>query len=152
VWVWRLTKASRPSFEGEGARLYGGRWNHPGVSLVYSAGSLSLAVLEFFVHLDPADPPRLVALGAEVPDELRIERLEEAVLPAGWRRTPAPARLADLGSAWARGGTSPVLAVPSAIVPQERNYLLNPAHADFGRITVGQPQPFALDPRMRRGR
>ena len=145
MWVWRITTASRPSFDGEGARLYGGRWNHPGTSVVYAAGSLSLAALEFFVHLDADDPPDLASIGAEIPDDVRIQRLDESVLPAGWRASPPPTSLADLGAAWVREAVTAVLAMPSAIVPRETNYLLNPAHSDFNRIKVSKPEPFALD-------
>jgi RES domain-containing protein len=148
VWVWRITKASRPSFDGEGARLYGGRWNHPGTSVVYAAGSLSLAALEFFVHLDADDPPDLATIGAEIPDDVRVQRIDQSALPVGWRASPAPISLADLGSAWMREAVTAVLAVPSAIVPRETNYLLNPAHSDFNRIKVSKPEPFALDSRM----
>ena len=146
--VWRIAKRSRLTFDGEGARLYGGRWNHPGVAVVYTAESLSLAVLEFFVHLSPRDAPDLVAVSADIPDPVRIERLDQRALPRDWRTTPAPVTLADLGTAWARKGTTAVLAVPSAIVPRERNYLLNPAHPDFVRVRVGRPEPFTLEPRM----
>lgn len=107
-------------------------------------------VLEFFVHLDPDDPPNLVAIGAEISDDVGIERVGRTALPADWRVTPAPAALADLGMAWVRKRASAVLAVPSVIVPSETNYLLNPAHPHFARIWIGKPEPFSLDPRMRR--
>jgi RES domain-containing protein len=150
VWVWRLSKASRPAFEGEGARLYGGRWNHPGVAVVYTAESIALAVLEFFVHLDAPDSPDLVVVGAEVPGDLQIRQVDRDSLPPDWHRTPAPASLATLGTAWVQEGATAVLAVPSSIVPRETNYLLNPTHADFARIRIGKPEPFSLDPRMLR--
>lgn len=146
--VWRLAGRGRTAFDGEGARLYGGRWNHPGVAVVYTAESLALAVLELFVHLSPRDAPGLVAIPADVPEQVRVERLDPRELPRDWRATPAPPALADLGTAWARGGASAVLAVPSAIVPRETNYLLNPAHPDFRRPRIGRPEPFSLDPRM----
>ena len=148
MWFWRLTKASRPTFDGEGARLFGGRWSHPGVALVYTAESLALAVLEFFVHLSAQDPPDLAAIRAEIPEELKILRVDPSALPADWRHMPAPAPLAELGTKWVRGAATAVLAVPSAIVPRETNYLLNPAHPEFGRIKIDRPEPFSLDPRM----
>lgn len=145
-----MAKASRPAFEAEGARLYGGRWNHPGVAVVYAAESVSLAVLEFFVHLDTRDSPHLVVVGAELPADVNVRAVDWGALPPDWRRTPAPDSLADLGTAWAREGVTAVLAVPSAIVPREMNYLLNPAHRDFARIRIGKPEPFSMDPRMSR--
>jgi len=72
-------------------------------------------------------------------------------LPKNWRSHPPPERLADLGTEWLRSGRPPVLLVPSAVVPQERNYLLNPAHRDFRAVRVGAPEPFSFDPRMWKG-
>jgi RES domain-containing protein len=115
---------------------------------VYTSESVSLAVLEFFVHLEVRESPDLVVVGAELPGDLQISRVDREALPPHWRRTPALASLADLGTAWVREGVTAVLAVPSAIVPGETNYLLNPAHPDFARIQVGKPEPFSLDPRL----
>jgi RES domain-containing protein len=149
--VWRLCKRKhvRRAFDGTGARLFGGRWNHPGVAVVYTASSVSLAALELFVHVDPQDAPDdLVAIPADIPDDVGRREIRVASLPRNWRRTPAPAALPQLGSRWAVGLKTAVLAVPSALVPRERNYLLNPAHADFRRIRIGRPERFAFDPRM----
>ncbi len=147
--VWRLCKKAHAIFDGEGARRAGGRWNRRGAPIVYTSQSLSLAALELLVHADPAFlPGDLVAIPADVPDALRIESIEAAALPRDWRRYPAPEALADRGSEWARAARSPVLSVPSAIVPQERNFLLNPAHPDFRRIRPGKPEPFDFDGRL----
>jgi RES domain-containing protein len=89
-----------------------------------------------------------VAVPAEIPAAASIMRISAPELPPGWRRTPAPEALADIGSRWARARTTLVLAVPSAIIPQELNYLLNPLHPDFERIRVGRPEPFSFDPRL----
>jgi len=149
VRVWRLCKKAHAVFDGEGARRAGGRWNRRGTSVVYASQSLSLAALELLVHADPLLlPGDLVAIPADVPEALRIESIEAADLPREWRRYPAPEELADRGSDWARAGRSPVLSVPSAVVPQERNFLLNPAHPDFRRIRPGKPEPFAFDGRL----
>jgi RES domain-containing protein len=120
------------------------------VAIVYTSESLALAVLEFFVHLDPRDAPDLVAVSVEVPDDVRVGHVTERSLPKDWRTTPAPASLADLGTAWARGGATALLAVPSALVPRETNYLLNPAHPEFARLRMGRPEPFALGRRLLR--
>jgi RES domain-containing protein len=149
--VWRLCKHKhvRRAFEGTGARLFGGRWNHPGVAVVYTASSVSLAALELFVHVDPQDAPDdLVAIPADIPDDVGRREVRVTSLPRNWRKTPAPAALPELGSRWALGLKTAVLAVPSALVTRERNYLLNPAHADFRRIRIGRPERFAFDPRM----
>jgi RES domain-containing protein len=102
--VWRLTKikfAATP-LDGEGARLYGGRWNHPGTALVYTSSTLALAQLELLVHVDRSDAPRdLLAVELEIPDKVAMEILAPSVLPRRWRVHPAPAALAKIGGAWA---------------------------------------------------
>jgi len=119
------------------------------VAVAYTSATLSLAALECFVHLDPADAPTdLIVIPADIPDEVSRREIAAHTLPPTWRRYPAPERLADLGTAWIRAGTTAVLLVPSAIVPQEQNVLLNPAHPDFGRIRLRPPEPFSFDPRM----
>ena len=120
--------------------------------MVYTSQTLSLCALEYFVHLEPDLAPReLVAVEAEIPEDLRIAAiagLEAAGLPSDWRTYPAPDSLKDLGTAWVREGETAVLSVPSSIIPHERNILINPGHPDAGRIRVEPAEPFAFDPRM----
>ena len=113
-----------------------------------------MAVLEALVHVPAVEdlPADLVAIAADLPDNLRIEHVKVGDLPRDWRRTPAPAALADRGTAWVMAARTAVLAVPSAVVPPETNYILNPAHPDFRRIVVGRAGPFDLDPRLGPGR
>jgi len=147
--VWRISKAGHESFDGEGARLYGGRWNHPGVRATYTSESLSLAALEYFVNLDTdLVPDDLVSVRAEIPTGLEHKTIEAGDLPGNWRTYPAPEALQDLGTEWIRRCETVVLSVPSAVVPDERNYLLNPAHQEFSSIRVCSPRPFHFDPRM----
>ena len=147
--VWRLCRRAHTKFDGEGARRFGGRWNLRGTPVVYASATASLAALEYFVNLDVEDaPPDLVLVAADVPDSLAVEEVAVDALPRGWRRVPALEALARIGTDWARSGRTAVLSVPSAVVPVERNYLLNPAHRDFARIVVGRPERFVLDPRM----
>lgn len=147
--VWRVCKSAHAELDGEGARLYGGRWNRPGSRIVYASGSLSLAALEYFVHLD-ADlaPDDLVSLRLEIPRDLALEALRARNLPADWRSYPAPLAVQALGTEWAALGETAILAVPSVVIPEEWNYLLNPAHADFSRVRAGARAPFSFDPRM----
>lgn len=149
--VWRLVAArhaERP-MDGEGARLYGGRWNHPGVPVVYTSATLSLAALELFVHVDAEDAPEdWVAVPAELPVGFDVEVIRAEELPEGWRSYPAPEVLKDLGTGWARSGKTAALQVPSAVIPAEPNYLLNPLHPETARISVRQPAPFAFDRRL----
>ena len=145
--MWRLCRRAHTAFDGEGARLYGGRWNRPGTRLVYTSGDAALAVIEFFVHLEPVDAPDdLVLITADIPDSVAIE--EGPQLRGNWRVYPAPERLARIGNDWATRNAAAVLSVRSAIIPVARNYLLNPRHPDFSAIAIGRPQPFTLDPRF----
>jgi RES domain-containing protein len=149
VRVWRICYRRHRRFNGEGARLYGGRWNHPGTAVVYTSGSLSLSALELFVHIDlDVFPTELVAIPVDVPDNIGVDTVKLASLPKNWRRYPAPEALKDIGTTWAAKGATAILAVPSAVIPEERNYLLNPAHRDFKRIRIGKPMPFRFEPRM----
>jgi RES domain-containing protein len=149
VKVWRLSRKKNVAFDGEGSRLAGGRWNRRGTAIVYTSATLSLAVLEYFVNLPAAAAPQdLVAIAAEVPQDLPMSSVEAESLPRGWRKYPAPEALAEIGTRWAEEVKTPILAVPSAVVPQEKNYLLNPAHPRFREIRIGKPEPLSLDTRM----
>jgi RES domain-containing protein len=148
--VWRLTKTKHlgSAWSGEGARIAGGRWNSPGIAVVYAAETLALAVLEVLVHLGTRTAlPAYSAIRARLPDAA-IEGLDPAALPADWRESPPPAAVQALGDAWVRRGRSLALAVPSVIVPTERNVVLNPRHPDFAQIAIGTPAPFPFDARL----
>jgi RES domain-containing protein len=149
--VWRITSAryAERAFDGEGARLYGGRWNQPGTPVVYTSHSLALCALEYFVNLEPELAPKdLVAIQADIPVDVKIASLEIPDLPPDWRVYPAPDSLKDLGTAWARSAETAILSVPSAVIPHERNYLINPVHPAFGRVRLQAAEPFTFDPRM----
>ena len=149
--VWRICSRQHiaHAYDGEGARIFGGRWNHPGTRVVYTGATVSLAALELFVNLDPdVCPDDLVAIPAGIPRAVKVTRVERTDLPRCWQRYPAPVQLQDLGNRWVADGATAVLAVPSAVVPQERNYLLNPAHPDFRRMRIGRPESFRFDLRM----
>lgn len=149
--VWRIydRRYAASAFDGEGARLYGGRWNSPGVSMVYTAASPSLAVLEVFVHLDPEEVPDGLLLGAlDLPDDLSMQSISPQDLPADWRSFPAPEHLRSLGDQWVQGGASLLLAVPSAVIPEENNYLINPRHPEFQAVRQAAARPFTFDPRL----
>jgi RES domain-containing protein len=149
--VWRICarRHTRRAFSGDGARRFGGRWNHRGTAVGYSAGTLSLAALELLVHLDlDTVPEDLVAISGRIPDGIAVEEISLRSLPRKWRSYPAPEELQDRGSEWLRFGRTAVLSVPSAVVPREWNYLLNPAYPDFAKIEIGKAEPFHLDPRL----
>ena len=146
--LYRLCRSAHRALDGEGARLYGGRWNSPGRAVIYTSRTLSLAALEYLVHLDPAFAPAdLVAMTLEVPDAA-VTALDPARLPRGWRTLPAPPACAALGDSWLAGDHSLALAVPSAIVPLEWNVLLDPRHRGIGSVRVIGEEPFQFDPRL----
>jgi RES domain-containing protein len=150
--AWRIVKRKRAkaAFSGEGARLYGGRWNSPGVAMVYTAGSQSLAALEIVAHLDSTELLESYVVFEVKLDESAIVPVDESQLPRNWRADPPPAKVRAIGDAWAAARASVVLQVPSVIVPAENNYLLNPRHPGFSRLLIGKPFPFRFDPRLLR--
>ena len=145
-----LRAAYAPSpLDGEGAYRYGGRWSSPGTRLAYTSEHQSLAMLEYFVHLDPADPPDdLVLATAEIPESLSRERKEASVLPSDWREVPAPPELTRIGDEFAKKSEKCLLFVPSALAVSENNVLINPQHHEFKLITVNKMGPLEYDPRM----
>ena len=147
--VWRLTTArfAKSAFSGEGARLYAGRWNRKGTALVYTAASQSLAMLEMLVQDEPPRA-RYVMIEVRLPKALTVDRIKIEDLPSDWRDIAAREKLQAIRTEWARKRGSAVLAVPSAVIPAETNYLLNPLHPDFRRIKIGKPRRFETDLRL----
>jgi RES domain-containing protein len=150
ITAWRIVKArlAPTAFDGEGARLYGGRWNSRGLPVVYTAASPALAALELLVHLGHSGVLAAYVSIACAFDEAVVLRLERNRLPKDWRSSPPLPELALVGDAWLKDGTSAVLEVPNAIIPAESNYLLNPRHADFASVRITAPQPFEFDLRL----
>jgi RES domain-containing protein len=149
VRVWRIATRAHAAFDGEGARRYGSRWTPKGVAVVYASATLSLAALERLVHTDPdLEPTDLVSVFVDMDDEIPIHSVDISQLPRDWRGYPAPDSLGRLGASWISARGTAILAVPSAVIPHERNYLLDPEHADFRRFVIGRPAPFSFDPRM----
>jgi RES domain-containing protein len=149
--VWRITTArfAQTAFSGEGARLYGGRWNPKGCEVVYTAESQSLALLELLVQDDPLRA-NYVLIPAVLPSDLRMTQLDAGELPDNWRTIGARDVLQAMGLEWIRNGQTAVLSIPSAVLPEERNYLLNPRHPDFARIVIGAPRSLQTDTRLLR--
>ena len=148
--AWRLTKTKFVSdpLNGDGARLYGGRWNSPGVSVVYFAESVSLAILEVLVHLEATRILESYSLVRIDFEQSHVRTMAVSELPHSWADYPAPEEAQAIGNAWVEASESLLLKVPSTIVPFEHIFLLNPAHADRGAISVANPFPFRLDPRL----
>lgn len=152
ITAWRIVKRKHASraFTGEGARRYGGRWNSPGIAIVYTAESQSLAALEMVVHLDSSELLHNYVVFEVGIDESLVAKVETSHLPRNWRADPPPMKVLEIGDAWAEAGTSVVLRVPSAILPPEHNFLLNPRHRDFSKLRIGKPSAFRFDPRLAR--
>jgi RES domain-containing protein len=142
--LFRLGTANFPVWDGAGAAAYGGRWNPPGVAVIYAAGSQSLAMLERLVQRRNLGRTWLVE--AEVPPNLEIDDLMSQP-PPNWRALGSPEAVAA-GGAWIASARTALLRVPSALVPREANYLINPSHPDAGRITVSPPEPMEWDIRL----
>ena len=147
--AWRLTKTRflTTAWDGEGARRTGGRWNSVGTAVVYTAATLSLALVETLVHLPSGILPAYSAQRADFDDSL-VAILEDGDLPADWKSDPLPASTRAIGDAWVRAAKSAVLRVPSVVVPIEFNYVLNPKHPDVARVTLRVPMSFPFDPRL----
>ncbi len=148
--LWRLSPGYHvaKAMSGDGAYRRGGRWNPPGVRVVYCADSRSLAVVEVLANVKrPAllGDQAWVLLPIEVPAELAEKPPR---VPDSWRDTPYTLASQNFGAEWVQAGRGAALRVPSVVVPGEFNYLLNPAHAGFKRIKVGKPEPFTFDPRL----
>jgi RES domain-containing protein len=132
---------------GEGARLFGGRWNPPGVPAVYLADSRALAALEIVVHA-PREAMRLewCLIEVEVPDKW-IELPGREDLPVDWQALPSSPGARSYGGKWLKTGAL-ALSLPSVVIPEESTLLLNPQHPQAGGLKVSKPQEFRFDPRF----
>ena len=148
--VWRVVtqRYADTAFSGEGARLYAGRWNPKGLAMVYTAQTQSLALLEMLVQDAPLHA-RYVMIPARVPEQI-VVHIDQTILPADWRELSARNDLQQIGATWIHAGTSAVLAVPSAVVPAEFNYLINPAHPDYALLEIGTRTEWLTDQRLMR--
>jgi RES domain-containing protein len=146
--ILRKLYAKKP-LDGEGAYRFGGRWSSPGVRLAYTSEHLSLAMIEYFVHIDSEDIPKdLVVVTAEIPETVTRAAIAPKRLPANWRGNPAPPDLARFGDEFAHGSRAAILIVPSALAPAESNWLINPRHPDSSKIRLRTTERFKYDARF----
>ena len=151
--AWRITQRARAlDRQGTGARLTGGRWNPPGRAAAYAGLTPEIAALEKLVHTSELLPRDLVLVRLELPDDAHLYR-RHAVndLPAGWDVLPGSTAAAAFGDEFLRGGMHLGLVVPSVVMPEACNVVLNPVHAAFGAVTFRIVRPFGFDPRLRPG-
>jgi RES domain-containing protein len=151
--AWRVDnrKWSARSFNGIGASLEGGRWNSSGVPAVYASKHLAMAAQEIFVHLPRPLPRSSLYVKFRIRfGGLAVTRFGPPDLPPDWRAEPVPGSTQKIGDAWIAAAKTAILAVPSALYPEETNYVLNPAHPDFRRMEISAAEPFAFDPWMAR--
>lgn len=137
---------------GVGAKITGGRWNGKGVPLVYTSVTQALACLETLVHLNASGLPlNRYLVRIDVPDDIwaSAQRETAASLPVGWEAEPAGKVSIDFGSQWIASRGSCLLFVPSVIVPDESNILMNPTHSDQARITATKMRQWRYDPRLK---
>ncbi len=145
--LYRIVKCAYADLSGTGARLYGGRWNSEGRSMVYLTSSRSLAVLEALVHLSPTNLPNdFCIMIIDAPDDIATITTEQ--LPAHWHEYPEPNNLKEIGNKFLAEKKHLLLKVPSAIVKEEYNYLLNPQHHDAGLVKIINTGPFLFDQRL----
>lgn len=148
--AWRIVRAARvnSAFTGEGARIYGGRWNSQGTAIVYVSEHESLAALELLVHLTPVPVrDRYLSFRLEWDDKL-TEHFPIKNLPAHWNAEPPDFRTMQIGDEWVRTGKSVALAVPSVLSASEMNFLLNPRHPNFKKVKISEPVEYRFDSRL----
>ncbi|HOE19188.1 MAG TPA: RES domain-containing protein [Syntrophorhabdaceae bacterium] len=151
--VYRISrKRFATDLSGSGAKRYGGRWNPKGVSLVYASESRALAVLEYYVHTDPALLPMDISIASiRIPDDAPGKEIFIGDLPPDWREYPPPVQLAILGENWFKSDESLLLLVPSVVVPRERNVLVNPGHSLIKEVTITDIEDYSFGRRLGRG-
>jgi RES domain-containing protein len=140
-------------FSGQGGLYASGRWTPRGRPVVYTSAGISLAVLEYTVNYRRRGWVPATVLGrATIPASVRLETVSIDKLPANWFAASSPPQLQSLGGKWLERGETAVLKVPSAIVTEEWNYLLNPLHTDFRKFRISSPKQFNFDQRVARSR
>ena len=132
---------------GKGAALYGGRWNSKDIHVVYTAQSRALALLEVVVHVGIVPSDGYCIATIDIPDQYTIS-FPEAELPSGWQLNPAPDFIKTIGDAFIRSNKYLALKIPSALMLEEHNYLLNPAHAEFHKVKISTVRKINTDERL----
>lgn len=131
-----------------GSALYGGRWNPVGMPALYCGASIAICALEKFVHVGQAPLPPLVLVAVDLPDDCRILTPSTSELPAGWDELPTSTSAQSLGRAWLDRAEMLAMRVPSVVLPEESNVIINPQHSDYVCVQLTVVRPFTFDGRM----
>ena len=150
--IYRLAQKDYATLDGMGGMFSSGRWHQRDVKVTYAASSRSLAVLERFIHCAPTTIPNMVMITIFVPDDIAYEHLVSSQLPDNWDTITASDQddTQALGMDFLTKNKHAYLKVPSAIVPHEYNYILNPNHPDSPRIIINEVHPYQFDARYQR--
>lgn len=148
--VYRIGKTKyADDLNGIGSKLYGGRWNHEGISCLYTSESRALALLEYSVNSYIYDIPRALSITTIDIGSMHFRKLTESELPGDWKKFPAPVSTKDFGTSLLKTAGTAILKVPSTIIPQEFNYLLNPLHPDRSDFRILDIQDFVYELRIK---
>lgn len=150
--VYRIAKTHYvKDLSGNGARIYGGRWNHKGTRMIYTSENRALTTVEYLVHVPLSIVPTDLSLATvQIPDGITSKEIKISDLPNNWREYPPPSRLAEMGTNWAKKNESLLLRVPSAVVAREFNILINPLHPDMKHVSIFQIESYTVDERLLR--
>lgn len=150
MFVYRIAKSGYVhDLSGNGSRIFGGRWSPPGIPVIYTSQSRSLAALEFYVHTSQLIiPSNLMIAEILIPDKTGIKQISLSGLPGDWNIYPAPLNLQEYGLNWVNSGESLVLQVPSVQVNHEFNFIINPSHPDMKNVKIGIIEEFIYDGRL----
>ena len=150
--VYRIAKKRYVhDLSGTGARIYGGRWNHKGISIVYASESRSLAIVDYLVHVNLAIVPSGLSISSiRIPDRITPKQISTSDLPANWREFPAPSELAEIGTNWALANETLLFRVPSTVVEHEFNILINPSHPHIKHAKITHTEDCLFDKRLLR--
>ena len=148
--IYRISKTKNiKDLSGTGARICGGRWNNKGVNVIYASESRALATLEYLVHVPLSLIPTDISLASiRIPDSIVPKKILMSDLPKNWREYPAPSKLAKIGTDWVLKNETLLLRVPSSVVKDEFNLLLNPFHADMKHVKISNIEAYKLDSRL----
>ena len=134
---------------GEGARMFGGRWNKKGTSVLYTAENRSLATAEYLVHISMGILPHDSCIAEFfIPDEINYEQIKVTDLPTYWSTYPAPLLLTEIGEKWIKNNNTLLLKVPSSVVKNEWNFLINPKHELFSKVKITGIELYNFDERL----